>query len=300
MGAAVAMRLAGLTLLTMLLLSADSLLCESLRMGSGVSKTVLPVRQDKNGGVISLDVAWMNIDSLEVALMGTDEVWTDAMEEGLSRVPLNEVTPVGVANTTLVSVDHWSCTDRPRGLHPMSAAQVRLRVECFYFNADCNASYAPLQNNEPGRAGHYDRPPEWPTSHSSSLIECREVGPGQLVQRLSQHGVYADADNNDATPEGVENSTPCVEAGMPELADWASGTESTENAFTKRSNLYQLQPDSMPLYQRFDLSFEASPCTHGVSFKIIPKPVCSGSGDDGSGAQRKRAASGLAATAPAK
>ena len=56
----------------------------------------------------------------------------------------------------------------------------------------------------------------------------------------------------------------------------------------------------MPLYLRFDLSFEASPCTHGVSFKIIPKPVCSGSGDDGSGAQRNRAASGLAATAPAK
>ena len=56
----------------------------------------------------------------------------------------------------------------------------------------------------------------------------------------------------------------------------------------------------MPLYLRFDLSFEASPCTHGVPFKIIPKPVCSGSGDDGSGAQRNRAASGLAATAPAK
>jgi hypothetical protein len=146
-----------------------------------------------------------SLDSRDAALgpQGDGSGTVDAPEEGLSRVPLNEVTPAGVANTTLVSVDHWSCTNRPRGLHKMSAAHVRLRVELFCSDACCNENYLdPLQHNEPGRVGQYDRPPECLTSYSSS-IELREVGSGQPVQRLSRHGVYADANNNNTTPEGV-------------------------------------------------------------------------------------------------
>ena len=76
-------------------------------------------------------------------------------------------------------------------------------MELFCSDACCNENYLdPLQHNEPGRVGQYDRPPECPTSHSSS-IELREVGSGQPVQRLSRHGVYADANNNNTTPEGV-------------------------------------------------------------------------------------------------
>ena len=74
---------------------------------------------------------------------------------------------------------------------------------------------------------------------------------------------------------------------MPELAVWASGTESTDaSKIIKLCCLLSAPGCSTPLVQRVDLSFKASPCTHGVTPKITPKPVYIGSGDDGSGQPR--------------
>jgi len=171
-----------------------SLSCDSVELNLSATAAISSDCQHdyEFGRLVSLDVASMNID----------EAWTDATKEELSRVLPNEVTPAGVANTTLVSVDHWSCTDRPRGLHPMSAAQIRLRMERFCSAACCIESFlAPPQHNEPGLVGQYDLPPECPTSYSSS-IELREVGSGQPVQDMHT-GVYTDANNNNTTPEGV-------------------------------------------------------------------------------------------------
>ena len=124
-------------------------------------------------------------------------------------------------------------------------------MERFCSDACCNESYlAPPQHNEPGRVGQYDRPPECPTSYSSS-IELREVGSGQPVQRLLRHGVCADANNNNTTPEGV------VARVLESFTD-----QDRHEYVTKRKRHHRFTDISAPSYERQDWTGLHSPSRH--------------------------------------
>ena len=139
-------------------------------------------------------------------------------------------------------------------------SQVRLRVERFCSDACCNESnLAPPQHNEPGRVGQYDRPPECPTSYSSS-IELREVGSGQPVQRLLRHGVCADANNNNTTPEGV------VARVLESFTD-----QDRHEYVTKRKRHHRFTDISAPSYERQDWTGLHSPSRHAQ----LRSPACS-------------------------